>query len=192
VNTFYALYGKRISDLVFAVVFIILFAWLYLLIVVVFLLTFNRPIFYISRRIGKSGVTFNMYKFRTLSVNDKLSLTERQFGLGRVLRFTNLDELPQVWNILTGQMSWIGPRPLPIEYKDRFSAEQFKRHAIRPGITGLAQIKGKNELSWSKKFEWDLQYVNNLSLLLDLQIWIQTIVLLFSFKRDVSLTEKEL
>jgi len=133
-----------------------------------------------------------MYKFRTLSVNDKLSLTERQFGLGRVLRFTNLDELPQVWNILTGQMSWIGPRPLPIEYKDRFSAEQFKRHAIRPGITGLAQIKGKNELSWSKKFEWDLQYVNNLSLLLDLQIWIQTIVLLFSFKRDVSLTEKEL
>lgn len=191
-NTFYALYGKRISDLVFAVVFIILFAWLYLLIVVVFLLTFNRPIFYISRRIGKSGVTFNMYKFRTLSVNDKLSLTERQFGLGRVLRFTNLDELPQVWNILTGQMSWIGPRPLPIEYKDRFSAEQFKRHAIRPGITGLAQIKGKNELSWSKKFEWDLQYVNNLSLLLDLQIWIQTIVLLFSFKRDVSLTEKEL
>lgn len=176
----------------FAVVFIILFAWLYLLIVVVFLLTFNRPIFYISRRIGKSGVTFNMYKFRTLSVNDKLSLTERQFGLGRVLRFTNLDELPQVWNILTGQMSWIGPRPLPIEYKDRFSAEQFKRHAIRPGITGLAQIKGKNELSWSKKFEWDLQYVNNLSLLLDLQIWIQTIVLLFSFKRDVSLTEKEL
>lgn len=191
-NTFYALYGKRISDLVFALVFISLFAWLYMLIVVVFLLTFNRPIFYISRRIGKSGVTFNMYKFRTLSVNDKLSLTERQFGLGRVLRFTNLDELPQVWNILTGQMSWIGPRPLPIEYKDRFSAEQFKRHAIRPGITGLAQIKGKNELSWSKKFEWDLQYVNNLSLLLDLQIWIQTIVLLFSFKRDVSLTEKEL
>lgn len=191
-NTFYALYGKRISDLVFAVVFIILFAWLYLLIVVVFLLTFNRPIFYISRRIGKSGVTFNMYKFRTLSVNDKLSLTERQFGLGRVLRFTNLDELPQVWNILTGQMSWIGPRPLPIEYKDRFSAEQFKRHAIRPGITGLAQVKGKNELSWSKKFEWDLHYMNNLSLLLDLQIWLQTIVLLFSFKRDVSLAEKEL
>lgn len=133
-----------------------------------------------------------MYKFRTLSVNDKLSLTERQFGLGRVLRFTNLDELPQVWNILTGQMSWIGPRPLPVEYRNRFTAEQFKRHAILPGITGLAQIKGKNELSWSKKFEWDLQYVNNLSLLLDLQIWIQTIVLLFSFKRDVSLTEKEL
>jgi len=192
VNTFYALYGKRISDLVFALVFISLFAWLYMLIVAAFLFTFNRPFFYISRRIGKSGTTFNMYKFRTLSVNDKLSLTERQFGLGRVLRFTNLDELPQVWNILTGQMSWIGPRPLPVEYRNRFTAEQFKRHAILPGITGLAQIKGKNELSWSKKFEWDLQYVNNLSLLLDLQIWIQTIVLLFSFKRDVSLTEKEL
>lgn len=175
-----------------ALAFVLLFAWLYILVLISFLITLNLPIFYISKRIGKSGVSFDMYKFRSLSGNESLPVTERQFGLGRILRFTNLDELPQVWNILRGQMSWIGPRPLPVEYKNRFTTAQFKRHNVLPGITGLAQIKGKNELSWSEKFEWDLHYVNTISLWLDLRICIQTIVLLFSFKKDVSLAEKEL
>jgi undecaprenyl phosphate N,N'-diacetylbacillosamine 1-phosphate transferase len=191
VKTLYVQYGKRVGDLMFCLLFITVFAWLYMIIFATLILTLNTPIFYQSKRIGKNGKTFSMYKFRTLTTDVSLPLNNRQFMIGQVLRFTNLDELPQVWNVLVGQMSWIGPRPLPVEYRDKFTVTQFKRHNVLPGITGLAQVNGKNELIWPKKFEWDLQYIDNLSLLLDLKILVRTAVLIFSFKKDVSLTEQE-
>lgn len=132
-----------------------------------------------------------MYKFRTLSSNTRLELIDRQFPLGRILRFTNLDELPQIWNVLKGEMSWVGPRPLPVEYEHLFSQEQNKRHAVLPGITGLAQISGKNNLSWDEKFKLDLEYVSKVSFMLDIKILFKTLILALSFRKDTSLSEEK-
>lgn len=140
---------------------------------------------------GKSGVPFSMLKFRTLSDNENLPLDKRRFTLGSVLRLTNLDELPQLWNVLKGEMSFIGPRPLPVEYRELFSVEQNQRHKVRPGITGWAQVCGKNSISWQQKFELDLYYVNNISFLVDLKILLKTFILVLSFKKDTSLHEKK-
>ena len=158
------------GDLFFSLLFFIFFFGVFLVLILFFLVTLNLPIFYVSKRIGKSGKVFEMYKFRTLSTDLNQDLIERQFPLGRFLRFTNLDELPQLWNVLKGEMSLVGPRPLPVDYVNLFSGEQNNRHQVLPGITGLAQVKGKNDLSWNDKFKLDLEYVNKISFLLDIQI----------------------
>jgi lipopolysaccharide/colanic/teichoic acid biosynthesis glycosyltransferase len=152
---------------------------------------FEFQILYKSVRIGKNGNSFSMYKFRTLAVDESLSLESRKFGWGSFLRLTNLDELPQLWNVLKGEMSIIGPRPLPLEYLPLFSEEQKKRHDVLPGITGRAQVSGKNDISWERKFELDLFYVNHLSFNLDVKILVKTIILLFTFKKDTSLAEQK-
>jgi undecaprenyl phosphate N,N'-diacetylbacillosamine 1-phosphate transferase len=118
-------------------------------------------------------------------------LDKRRFAWGNFLRQSNLDELPQLWNVLKGEMSFIGPRPLPVEYSTLFSVEQNQRHKVRPGITGWAQVCGKNSISWQEKFELDLYYVNNISFLLDLKILLKTFILVLSFKKDTSLHEKK-
>ena len=105
--------------------------------------------------------------------------------------WTSLDELPQLINVLKGDMSLIGPRPLPLEYIPHFSAEQWKRHLVRPGISGLAQVNGRNAISWQSKFQYDLYYLNNLSLRLDIAILFKTFLLLLSFKKDTSLNEQK-
>jgi lipopolysaccharide/colanic/teichoic acid biosynthesis glycosyltransferase len=140
---------------------------------------------------GEKGAPFTMLKFRTLSGKEELPLIERKFLLGNFLRLTNLDELPQLWNVLKGEMSIVGPRPLPVEYSTLFSEEQKKRHDVLPGITGWAQVCGKNDISWQEKFELDIYYVNHVSLSLDLKILVKTIILVFSFKKDTSLSEKK-
>jgi lipopolysaccharide/colanic/teichoic acid biosynthesis glycosyltransferase len=117
-------------------------------------------------------------------------LQERRFALGDFLRYCSLDELPQLWNVLKGEMSLIGPRPLLPEYLPLFTGAQRQRHNVRPGITGLAQVSGRNTVPWEKKFALDREYVENLSLALDSKILVRTILLLFAFKRDVSLDEK--
>jgi lipopolysaccharide/colanic/teichoic acid biosynthesis glycosyltransferase len=132
-----------------------------------------------------------MLKLRTLSVNLDKALTERQFLYGRILRFTNLDELPQLWNVLKGEMSLVGPRPLPVEYANLFSKEQNIRHQVLPGITGLAQVNGKNDLSWDEKFKLDLEYVNKVSFVLDIKILFKTLTLVLSFRKDTSLIEEK-
>jgi lipopolysaccharide/colanic/teichoic acid biosynthesis glycosyltransferase len=132
-----------------------------------------------------------MWKFRTLSMDEQLPLTERNFIWGKLLRFTSLDELPQLWNILRGEMSFIGPRPLPEEYLPLYSEEQIRRHDVKPGVTGWAQVNGRNSISWQKKFELDIYYVNNVSLKLDFAILIKTLVLILSFEKDVSLSEEK-
>jgi undecaprenyl phosphate N,N'-diacetylbacillosamine 1-phosphate transferase len=189
---FYVPYGKRMLDITGVAVLALLFGWLFILIVMVYLVTFQWPVFYHSLRIGKGGDHFLMYKFRTLSVNAERSLEQRRFWLGNLLRTTNLDELPQLWNVVKGKMSLVGPRPLPVTYADLFTLEQSNRHSVLPGITGLAQVNGKNSLPWKKKFEYDLKYVREISFRLDLRIIVKTVLLMIRMKKDISLTERPL
>ena len=187
----YRKYIKTILDWCVALVLIIALSWLLLLIILVYVILWEFPIFFGQKRIGKDNLSFHMWKFRTLSVNDELPLQDRSFWWGKFLRLTSLDELPQLWNVVKKDMSLVGPRPLPGEYLPLYSQEQIKRHEVRPGITGLAQMNGRNSISWQRKFELDLYYVDNISFKLDLLIWIKTVALLLSFKKDVSLTEEK-
>lgn len=189
---FYRAYGKRWFDVLFSLLFLITFSWLYVVIFLMYLLTGNLPVFYVSLRMGKNGKAFRMIKFRTLLTDEKLPLHQRTFWLGKLLRKTNLDELPQVWHVLKGEMSWVGPRPLPLSYEGAMTETQRMRHTVLPGITGLSQVNGKNNLSWEKKFEYDLQYIKWLSFIEDLKILFRTLVEVFKFRRDVSLEEKPL
>ncbi len=188
---FYNRYGKRMLDWILIFISLLPVSLFICLILIGYTILFEFQILYKSVRIGKNGNSFSMYKFRTLAVDESLSLERRKFGWGSFLRLTNLDELPQLWNVLKGEMSIIGPRPLPLEYLPLFSEEQKKRHDVLPGITGRAQVSGKNDISWERKFELDLFYVNHLSFKLDVMILVKTIVLLFTFKKDTSLTEKK-
>lgn len=183
--------GKVIIDKVGSVFLVSLLSWLFLIILLLYILSFEFPFLYKSVRIGKSGKHFTMMKFRTLKANEQLPLKERQFWLGKFLRATNLDELSQLWNVLKGEMSLVGPRPLPIEYEPLLSDEQKQRHEVLPGITGLAQVNGKNTLSWDKKFEYDLKYVREISFRLDLRILLKTVALVVRMNKDVSLDEKQ-
>ncbi len=188
---FYLVYSKRLVDLLLVGILIIFSSWLIVLIFIIYLITLQFPVLFKSSRMGEKGAPFTMLKFRTLSGKEELPLIERKFLLGNFLRLTNLDELPQLWNVLKGEMSIVGPRPLPIEYSTLFSEEQKRRHNVLPGITGWAQVCGKNDISWQEKFELDLYYINQASLFLDLKILVKTIILVFSFKKDTSLNEKK-
>ena len=144
----------------------------------------GRPIFFTQQRPGLHGKAFNMIKFRSMR-DDKdaqgnlLSDAERLGSFGRALRASSADELPELWNIVKGEMSFVGPRPLLMEYLPLYSPEQAKRHDVRPGITGWAQINGRNTLNWQEKFELDVWYVNNRSLILDIKILILTVKKVF-------------
>ena len=190
ISGFYKQYSKPILDVCLAVLILISFSWLIVLLLIMFVVSFEFPIFFKHERIGKNGKPFTMWKFRTLGDDKALSLAERKFWMGNFLRVTSLDELPQLVNILRGEMSWIGPRPLPVEYDKLFSADQRVRFEVKPGITGWAQVNGRHSISWQKKFELDNYYVSNVSFGLDLRIFFKTIVILLSFKKDVSLSEK--
>lgn len=150
-----------------------------------------KHIFFLQERIGHNGKFFLLCKLRTLTENETLPLHERQFGLGAFFRRTSIDELPQIWNILKGEMSFIGPRPLPTYYLHLFSADQQRRHMVRPGITGWAQVNGRHSISWEKKFEHDLYYITHVSFWLDVRIFLKTIILLMPLKKDLSLSEEE-
>ena len=129
----------------------------------------GRPIFFCQTRAGRGGQPFQIIKFRTMRSGSG-SDAERLTRWGHFLRSTSLDELPELWNVLKGEMSLVGPRPLPVHYLPRYSPEQARRHDVRPGITGWAQVNGRNGLSWQRQFELDLWYVAHHSLLLDLKI----------------------
>jgi lipopolysaccharide/colanic/teichoic acid biosynthesis glycosyltransferase len=186
----YISYFKRVTDIFLSLIAIVLFGWLFILIMILYSITFQFPIFFFQQRIGKGQKPFLLVKFRSL-INSDQSLQKRRFWLGDLLRFLSLDELPQVWNVLKGQMSFVGPRPLPTEYLRLMNAAQQARHKVLPGITGWTQVKGRHSLSWDQKFELDNYYVNNLSIGLDLHILFKTIVLLLSFRKDQSLAEEK-
>lgn len=187
----YRTFGKMLFDYLLLLLFLGPLVLVFFLIVLSYLVQGELPIFFSQVRIGKQGKPFSLHKFRTLSTDTTKSLADRRFPFGNFLRLTNLDELPQVWNVLKGEMSFVGPRPLPIEYQPLFSAAQNQRHEVRPGITGLAQISGKNDLPWPEKFKYDLNYMHNCSLWLDLSILFKTLLLAFLFKQDTSLNEEK-
>lgn len=172
---------KRAFDLVVAVASIILLSPLFLLIACVIRWTMGTPILFKQLRPGKGSKPFIMLKFRTMLnerdpegniLEDRLRLT----SVGRFLRATSLDEIPELWNVIRGEMSIVGPRPLLMEYLQLYSFEQLRRHEVRPGVTGWAQVNGRNRIGWEQKFELDVWYVDNRSFLLDLRIIALTIV----------------
>ena len=137
----------------------------------------GRPVFFHQTRAGKDGRAFDLLKFRTMTTGSKDPTTDadRITPLGRFLRATSLDELPSLINVLRGEMSLVGPRPLPIRYLDRYSPTQLRRHEVRPGITGLAQVRGRNAISWDERLALDVEYVDTRTLRLDLQILLATV-----------------
>ena len=178
---------KRIFDLIIGIILTVLLIPIGLIIYVLIMITMGRPAIFSQDRPGLNEKIFTLYKFRTMnnkksSNNLLLPDDKRTTRLGAVLRKTSLDELPSLINLLKGDMSLVGPRPLLIQYLKHYSQEQKKRHNVRPGITGWAQINGRNELNWNEKFDLDIWYVNNQSFLLDLKILSLTIFKVIKFE----------
>ncbi|HHV61373.1 MAG TPA: sugar transferase [Firmicutes bacterium] len=172
---------KRGIDIAISLILLILLLPLLLIIALLVCLTMGSPVFFRQIRPGLHGKPFVMLKFRTMTnARDKKGVLlpdeERITLLGRFLRSTSLDELPELLNVLHGEMSLVGPRPLLMEYLDRYTPEQARRHEVKPGITGWAQVNGRNALTWEEKFKLDVWYVDNWSLFLDLKILWLTLV----------------
>lgn len=170
---------KRIIDIVCSGLGLIILSPI--LVIVAILIRFNlgSPIFFTQDRVGKDGKIFKMIKFRTmLDATDKwgepLPDEDRLTPFGKLLRSTSLDEFPELINVLKGDMSLVGPRPLLVEYKELYSKEQWRRHEVRPGITGWAQVNGRNAIGWSERFKLDVEYVDNQSLFMDIKILFMT------------------
>lgn len=160
---------KRIFDVALVVAFLPLWVPLALAVALAVRVFLGKGVFFFQRRAGKDGKAFNLVKFRTMKEGPGDD-SERLTRFGSLLRSTSLDEIPQLWNVLKGDMSLVGPRPLPVEYLPRYSPEQNRRHEVRPGLTGLAQVRGRNELGWDEKFRYDVEYVDTRSFALDLRI----------------------
>lgn len=167
---------KRIFDLCLAILLLVLAFPVMLIIMISLSLTLGgKNIFFRQERIGLNNRVFHVYKFKTMldKVDEDGALLpdgQRLFGLGIFLRKSSLDELPQIFNVINGTMSFIGPRPLLVEYLPRYNSFQVRRHEVRPGITGWAQVNGRNSIKWEQKFEYDVWYVDNMSFLIDLRI----------------------
>lgn len=168
---------KRAFDVTVSAVGLVVSAPIQVATAAVVLKAHGRPVLFRQPRPGKDGVVFELVKFRTMRHPDATHITdaERLTPVGRFLRATSLDELPTLWNVLKGDMSLVGPRPLLVQYLQRYSPEQARRHEVRPGITGLAQVSGRNALDWETKLALDVEYVDRRSLKLDLAILWRTV-----------------
>jgi lipopolysaccharide/colanic/teichoic acid biosynthesis glycosyltransferase len=193
----YQKFGKRVFDMVLSLITLIIFLPIMILISLVQLLYFGSNIFFIQARNTKNSKQFKIIKFRTmtdtfdksgLQLPDKYRITK----FGKFLRATSLDEIPNLFNVLLGQMSIVGPRPLPISFYDSMSVEQQKRYQVRAGLTGLAQVSGRNKLTWKEKIDFDLIYVQNLNFYFDLKIIFKTLFILFSYNKNEALFDKGL
>ena len=171
---------KRGLDIVFSLIGLVVFSVIFILIALAVRLNLKGPVLFKHARPGKDGKIFYLYKFRTMKdlkdkkgnlLPDEIRLTR----FGKFIRRLSLDELPELWNVLKGDMSLVGPRPLVVQYLDRYSPEQARRHEVTPGLTGWTQVNGRNALTWEKKFEYDVWYVDNWSLWLDIKIIFMTI-----------------
>jgi sugar transferase EpsL len=176
----YIRYGKVLWDRVIAVLALVLLSPMLAAIALVVGIRFGRPILFRQDRPGLFGKPFTLYKFRTMTesrdaVGNLLPDGERLTRFGRLLRSTSLDELPELLNVLKGEMSLVGPRPLLMQYLDRYTPEQMRRHDVRPGMTGWAQVNGRNALTWEQKFALDTWYVDHVSFELDLRILFLTV-----------------
>lgn len=180
----YEKYVKRLLDILLSAVLLILLSPVMGAAVICVRLKLGSPVLFRQERPGRDGKLFTIYKLRTMTDarNDDGSLKsdgERLTSFGRFLRAASLDELPEIWNIFTGKMSFVGPRPLLPEYLPLYSERQARRHLVLPGLTGLAQVNGRNAISWEEKFEYDAEYVDNISFLLDLKIVLKTVGCVF-------------
>ncbi len=178
---------KRLIDIFFATLLLCLLSPIMLIVSTIIAITMGRPVIFSQARIGFHNNFFNVYKFRTMkttrnSRGELLPDHERRHFLGAIIRSFSLDELPQLINIINGTMSFIGPRPLITEYGPLYSDAQRKRHNVTPGISGWAQVKGRNSLTWEEKFNYDLYYVNHQSLLLDTKIFFLTLYTILNRK----------
>ena len=176
---------KRLVDVLVSATGLIVLSPIIFLVGVMIWWKIGRPILFTQTRPGLHSAPFKMVKFRTmLNSRDKsgeiLADAERLTSLGRFLRAASLDELPELWNVLKGEMSLVGPRPLLMEYLPRYSAEQARRHNVKPGITGWAQVNGRNALSWDEKFALDIWYVDHHSFWLDMKILFRTLAKVFA------------
>jgi lipopolysaccharide/colanic/teichoic acid biosynthesis glycosyltransferase len=194
----YKQFGKRIFDILSSGLGLLVLSPIFILIGIMVWIKLGRPIFFMQVRPGLNAKPFTMVKFRTMkdsrdSSGDLLPDEIRLTKLGKFLRSTSLDELPELWNVLKGDMSLVGPRPLLMDYLAYFSNEQKKRHNVRPGITGLAQVNGRNAINWDQKLTYDVQYIEKISLLNDLIILTRTIYTVLSqrgIRSEKSLTSE--
>jgi len=180
----YEAFFKRLIDIIASAFVIVLFCWLYLILAIIVHINLGSPVIFSQDRPGKYGKVFKLYKFRSMSdkrdengelLPDKLRLNK----FGRILRSTSLDELPELFNIIKGDMSLVGPRPLLVKYLEHYNAHDMRRHEVRPGLTGLAQVSGRAALSWKEKFEKDVEYVDNVTFIMDVNIVLMTIKKVF-------------
>lgn len=180
----YKKYIKRLLDFILSLVAVIILSPVLLIIALLVRIKLGSPVIFKQKRPGLNGKIFTLYKFRTMTdkkdeEGNLLPDSERLTKFGKLLRSTSLDELPELINILKGDMSIVGPRPLLVEYLELYNEEQKHRHDVRPGLTGLAQVSGRNSITWEEKFKEDIRYINNTSLILDIKIIIKTIIKVF-------------
>ena len=186
----YKLFFKRVIDIFFSLIFILLFWWLYIVIAILVRKKLGSPVIFKQKRPGINEKIFTTYKFRTMTdEKDKegnlLSDKDRLTKFGKFLRSTSLDEIPELWNVIKGEMSLVGPRPLMPKYLAYYTKSEKRRHEVKPGITGWAQVNGRNSLTWEDKFRYDIEYVNSISFWLDLKIIFITIKKVFN-RQDIS------
>ncbi len=171
---------KRLLDVVVAAAVLVVLSPIIVVVAVVVRVQLGSPVFFRQTRAGLGGVGFDLAKFRTMTAErgpdgESLPDVDRLTALGARLRSTSLDELPELWLVLKGDMSLVGPRPLPVKYLDRYTPEQHRRHDVKPGLTGWAQVNGRNATTWDERLAMDVWYVDNQSLWLDLKILVRTI-----------------
>ena len=177
----YKKYLKRVVDLVTSLIFFICFFWLYILLALLVKLKLGSPVIFKQERPGLNEKIFTMYKFRTM--------TDEKDKNGNLLPDKDsLDEIPELWNVLKGEMSLVGPRPLLVSYLSKYNKYEKRRHEVRPGITGWAQINGRNNTTWADRFKNDIYYVENLSFMLDIKIIIQTFLKVVR-RKDINQSE---
>lgn len=175
---------KPLIDRLGALILLILLSPLILLTAILIALTLGTPVIFAQKRPGLQGKVFTIYKFRSMSderdsSGELLSDAARLKGVGKIVRSLSLDELPQLWNVLRGEMSFVGPRPLLVDYLELYNDEQKQRHNVKPGITGWAQVNGRNAINWEKKFRYDVEYTRKISFWFDLKIIFLTILKVF-------------
>lgn len=189
-NKVYERYIKRFLDIVISATAMICLCWLYAILAIIVKLNLGSPVIFVHERPGridpKTGKEklFKLYKFRSMTNETDengvlLPSKQRMTKFGKILRATSLDEIPELWNILKGDMSFVGPRPWNKKYLPYYTEEEHCRHLVRPGLTGLAQVNGRNVADWDQRFKHDLYYVQNVSFLLDIKVLVQTVIKVF-------------
>lgn len=190
-NKIYAKYIKRLLDIICSLLVIVFFWWLYVIVAILVRVKLGSPVLFKQERPGKNEKIFKLYKFRTMTderdaEGNLLPDEKRLTGFGKALRATSLDEIPELFNILKGDMSFVGPRPLLVRYLPYYKLEERRRHAVRPGLTGLAQVNGRNMLSWEERFRYDCAYADHITFAGDIRILFLTLKKVFA-REDITM-----